>query len=131
MSDSKRWAGDRLGLPEVGSGSLAKMGRRLIALSVDWAAALLISYAFFAADNTATLLIFGAQNFILTALTGSSFGHRVAGLKLKRLDGAPVVGFAKAALRVCLILLVLPAVIWDNDNRGLHDKVAGTVLIRR
>lgn len=131
MNDSQRWAGDRLGLPGVGSGSLAKMGRRVVALSIDWAAALLVSYAFFAADNTATLLIFAAQSFILTALTGSSFGHRIAGLRLKRLDGEPVVGLAKAGLRIALILLVLPAVIWDNDNRGLHDKAAGTVLVRR
>lgn len=131
MNESQRWAGDRLGLPEAGSGSLAKMGRRVVALSIDWAAALLVSHAFFAADNTTTLLIFAAQTFILTALTGSSFGHRITGLRLQRLDGAPVVGFAKAALRIALILLVLPAVIWDNDNRGLHDKAAGTVLIRR
>lgn len=131
MNDSQRWAGDRLGLPGVGSGSLAKMGRRVVALSIDWAAALLVSYAFFAADNTATLLIFAAQSFILTALTGSSFGHRIAGLRLKRLDGEPVVGLAKAGLRIALILLVLPAVIWDNDNRGLHDKAVGTVLVRR
>jgi len=25
---------------------------------------------------------------------------------------------------------VIPAVIWDADQRGLHDKAAGTVLIR-
>jgi len=131
MNDSQRWAGDRLGLPGVGSGSLAKMGRRVVALSIDWAAALLVSYAFFTADNTATLLIFAAQSFILTALTGSSFGHRIAGLRLQRLDGETVVGFAKAGLRIALILLVLPAVIWDNDNRGLHDKAAGTVLVLR
>jgi uncharacterized RDD family membrane protein YckC len=87
------------------------MGRRVLALSIDWAAALLVSYAFFAADNTATLLIFAAQSFILTALTGSSFGHRITGLRLQRLDGEPVVGFAKAGLRIALILLVLPAVI--------------------
>jgi uncharacterized RDD family membrane protein YckC len=52
-------------------------------------------------------------------------------LRLQRLDGEPVVGFAKAGLRIALILLVLPAVIWDNDNRGLHDKAAGTVLVLR
>jgi len=25
---------------------------------------------------------------------------------------------------------VIPAVIWDADQRGLHDKAAGTVLLR-
>ncbi len=131
MTDSQRWAGERLGLPEKSSGSLGKMGRRVSALLIDWSAALLVSYAFFSADNTATLAIFALQSAILTALTGSTFGHRLVGLKLVRLDGVPVIGFAKAMVRVGLILLVLPAVIWDNDNRGLHDKAAGTVLVRR
>jgi hypothetical protein len=27
-------------------------------------------------------------------------------------------------------VLVLPALVWDSDQRGFHDKVAGTVLIR-
>lgn len=131
MTDSQRWAGDRLGLPQAGQGSLAKMGRRSLALCIDWAAALLISAAFFNGDNTATLVTFALETLILSASTGSSFGHRIAGLRLQRIDGLPTIGVLKATLRVGLILLVLPAVIWDNDNRGLHDKAAGTVLVRR
>jgi uncharacterized RDD family membrane protein YckC len=29
-----------------------------------------------------------------------------------------------------LLLLLVPAVIWDRDGRGLHDKLAGTLLVR-
>jgi hypothetical protein len=29
-----------------------------------------------------------------------------------------------------LLCIVIPAVIWDADHRGLHDKIAGTVLVR-
>jgi hypothetical protein len=29
-----------------------------------------------------------------------------------------------------LICLVIPAVIFDADQRGLHDRVRGTVLVR-
>jgi uncharacterized RDD family membrane protein YckC len=29
-----------------------------------------------------------------------------------------------------LILLVLPPLIVDRDGRGLHDRLAGTVLVR-
>jgi uncharacterized RDD family membrane protein YckC len=25
---------------------------------------------------------------------------------------------------------VIPATIWDRDGRGLHDKAAGTVVVR-
>ena len=32
--------------------------------------------------------------------------------------------------RTALLIVVIPAVIWDADQRGLHDKAAGTVLVR-
>jgi hypothetical protein len=36
-----------------------------------------------------------------------------------------------AAVRTALLLLVIPAVVWDADGRGLHDRVAGTAIVRR
>lgn len=129
MSNAQNWAGKALGLPQNGSGSLAKFPRRLLALVIDWFVALLISTAFFASDNSATLLIFAGMQFILVLTLGASFGHRITGMKVRKVDGSTV-GLVSSAFRVGLILLVLPAVIWDNDNRGLHDKAAGTVLIR-
>jgi hypothetical protein len=30
-----------------------------------------------------------------------------------------------------LLVLIIPAVIWDSDQRGLHDVFAGTMLIKR
>jgi hypothetical protein len=33
-------------------------------------------------------------------------------------------------VRTLLLIVVIPAVVWDADQRGLHDKAAGTVLIR-
>ena len=29
-----------------------------------------------------------------------------------------------------LLCLAIPALIWDRDQRGLHDRLAGTVLVR-
>ncbi|MFE4466652.1 RDD family protein, partial [Oerskovia sp. NPDC056781] len=29
-----------------------------------------------------------------------------------------------------LLCLVVPAVVWDGDGRGMHDKAAGTVIVR-
>lgn len=130
MTETTNWAGKRLGLPETGPGSLAKMGRRLLALSIDWALALLVSGAFFAGDNTATLGVFMLQQWLLVATLGNSFGHLLAGIKVQKLDGSHV-GIVPSLVRIALILLVIPAVIWDADNRGLHDKAAKTVLVRR
>jgi len=25
---------------------------------------------------------------------------------------------------------VIPVLVWDSDQRGFHDKIAGTVLVR-
>ena len=54
------YPGERLGMPAVGSGSVARPGRRIAALAIDWAAAVLISIAFFAYDSFATLVVFAA-----------------------------------------------------------------------
>lgn len=133
-STPNKWAGQRLGLPESGPGSLATMPRRIGAIMIDWGIALLISHAFFADDSWATLLIFGGMQLVLVGTLGYSFGHRILGLQVIRL-GQKVkngyVGLYKAFLRSLLLCLVIPVSIWDADNRGLHDKAAGTVLIRR
>jgi len=37
---------------------------------------------------------------------------------------------ARALLRTVLLCLALPALIWDRDGRGLHDRLAKTVEVR-
>ena len=32
-------------------------------------------------------------------------------------------------LRTILLGFLIPAVVWDRDRRGLHDKAAGTVVV--
>jgi hypothetical protein len=36
-----------------------------------------------------------------------------------------------AVVRSVLLCLVIPAVIFDPDQRGVHDKAMNTVLVRR
>jgi uncharacterized RDD family membrane protein YckC len=129
MSNAQQWAGQRLGLPEHGEGSLAKVGRRILALAIDWALAMIVSQAFAKADSTVTLIVFGLEQWLLIATVGYSIGHRLLGMQVRRLDGK-YVGFWRSLIRISLILLVIPATIWDADNRGLHDKAANTVLVR-
>jgi hypothetical protein len=33
-------------------------------------------------------------------------------------------------VRTVLLCLAIPALIWDADLRGLHDRAAGTMLVR-
>ncbi|MCX6501114.1 MAG: RDD family protein [Microbacterium sp.] len=123
------YPGERLGLPNTGRGSVARVGRRLGALAIDWACATIISIAFFSYDSWATMAIFAIVQVVFLPLLGGSPGHRILGLRLVRVDGAWV-GLWRPIVRTVLLVLVIPAVIWDADQRGLHDKAAGTVLIR-
>ena len=82
--------GERLGLPAEGPGSVAGLGRRLLALLVDWVLCLLIA-AGFALDRVwGPSLVLLVEQTLLVGLLGYSIGHRLLGLTVARLDGAPV-----------------------------------------
>jgi uncharacterized RDD family membrane protein YckC len=140
-SDDEFYPGQDFGLPETGRGSVAGWSRRLGALIIDWIACSLITIAFFYHPSAShatnvfiqprpwTPLVFGIQDFLLTATTGLTLGKRLTGLRVVRLDGQPV-GFPRAFARTLLLMLVVPAMMMDRDLRGLQDKAAGTVVVR-
>jgi uncharacterized RDD family membrane protein YckC len=127
--------GARLGLPPDGPGSLAPLGRRVGALVVDWALSWAVSLGFFGGNEWATLLVFLAENVLLVGTAGYTIGHRLFGLRVRRMQqhGTPdiVPGPLRGLVRSVLLCVVVPAVIWDADGRGLHDKGAGTAIVRR
>jgi len=133
-------ADDRgLGLPESGPGSRAGLGRRVLALAIDWLACLLISASFFDGHPLATLGIFAVENLVLVWLVGGTLGHRIVGIQVRRLEVARGqvqqrvggVGLVRALVRTVLLCAVIPAVVWDAEGRGLHDRFASTVIVRR
>ncbi|MGV8969514.1 MAG: RDD family protein [Microbacteriaceae bacterium] len=124
------WPGKRLGLPETGPRSIAQFGRRLVGVIIDWTIATAIAYAFFGGDRFAIIIAFvGVQVVFLIAFAGTP-GHLMLGMRVVPLK--PVwIGIHRPIIRTVLLSFVLPAVIWDADERGFHDKLAGTVLVRR
>jgi uncharacterized RDD family membrane protein YckC len=66
---------------------------------------------------------------VLTALTGSSFGQRIMGIRVISLTRGRL-DPARTALRTLLLCLVVPPLIFDRDQRGLHDKAADSVAVR-
>ncbi|WP_457971834.1 RDD family protein [Arthrobacter sp. D1-17] len=128
-SGISKYPGERLGLPESGPGSIARAGRRIAAILIDWTLALLISNFLFSGDSWATLAVFAAEQILLLGTLGYSIGHRAMSIRVVRLGGAPA-GPLAALVRTLLLCLVIPAVIFDPDQRGLHDKAAKTVLVR-
>jgi len=139
-----RYPGNRLGLPEDGPGSVAGWGRRLLALLIDWLLAGLIASAItgtpvWAGGNdysTAQLVTFFAMSAVLAGLAGFTLGHRICGLRVIRIGAhgpgyTAQPGLLAGVIRSLLICLVLPAVVFDRDRRGLHDRAAGTIVVRR
>lgn len=124
-----KWPGERLGLPDSGRGSVGRPGRRIGALAIDWALAYAASFIFFENAGIATTGIFVLLQIVFIPTIGGSIGHRVVGLRVVPLAGGWV-GFWRPVVRSVLLGLVIPALVWDSDQRGFHDKVAGTVLIR-
>jgi uncharacterized RDD family membrane protein YckC len=148
------YPGQKFGLPEEGPRSVAGVGRRLVALIIDWLVCLLITasvlrvlhyttvirggvavhhdISFSLALTQArgwTLAVFAVEIILLTTLTSFSIGMRIMGIRVARLENGP--GAALSTLiRTVLLLLVVPALILDKDLRGLHDRVARTVVIR-
>lgn len=130
---SQAFPGERLGRPQTGPGSVGPIGRRLIGVVVDWLIALLIGNALLRSTgwgSFAPLAVFLTEHVLLVGTAGATIGHRLAGLRVETLTGqAP--GPVRALARSVLLCLAVPALIWDRDQRGLHDKVAGTLVARR
>jgi uncharacterized RDD family membrane protein YckC len=123
------YPGERLGLPEDGAGSVAPFVRRIGAVFVDWTLSLFIVRGLFGGNEWATLALFGVANLLLVGTLGTGVGGRLFRLRVARLDrGHPAP--AAVLIRTVLLCLAIPALIWDRDGRGLHDKAAGTVVLR-
>jgi uncharacterized RDD family membrane protein YckC len=137
-AESAQYAGQRLGLPVAGRGAVAGWGRRFLALLVDWIASLLVAAVVVGPrvlsskgwEAWVPMLVFLVEATVLTALAGGSFGQRVLRLAVVRSDRRPV-SLLAALLRTAMVCVVVPPLIYDRDQRGLHDLATGTVAVRR
>ena len=123
-------------MPDRGPGSIARLGRRVVAILVDWAVCNVIAAGFLGyrlgvggLSSFKPLAVFVVMNLLLVGTLGSTLGHRLLGLRVVRLGGGSTGPFP-ALIRTILLALVIPAMVWDRDTRGFHDKLAGTVLVR-
>ncbi|CAB4329319.1 MAG: RDD family protein [Actinobacteria bacterium] len=125
--------GERLGMPVEGSGSIASMGRRSLALVVDWAIGLgvvnLVPTANVDTQSLLILEIFAVHVILATAITGASIGQRLCGIGVRDINGSKL-NLVRIVVRTLLLCLVIPALIWDRDQRGLHDKAVRSAVIR-
>jgi uncharacterized RDD family membrane protein YckC len=80
---------------------------------------------------------------VLVAWTGQSFGKRVAGARIVRADGSRV-GFVDGVLvrswafHLVLFVPIVGPLVWladvalvlRGDQRALHDRLAGTIVVQ-
>ncbi|GAA2522250.1 MULTISPECIES: RDD family protein [Streptomyces] len=128
------YRGEQLGLPEEGPGSIARPGRRLGALAVDWSLCVLIAYGLITdgygqATSNWALLVFFLLSVLTVGTVGFTPGKRLFGLRVVALDTGQVHP-GRGLLRSALLCLAVPALVWDRDGRGLHDRLARTVEVR-
>jgi uncharacterized RDD family membrane protein YckC len=132
------YPGQRLGLPREGRGAVAGWGRRVAALAVDWLACKLVLTVFLGGaawtgtgiSQLAPMGLFLLEATLLTLLAGGSFGQLALRVVVVRVDNKPLT-LLGALLRTFLILLVIPPLVFNSDQRGLHDLAARTVTLRR
>ena len=52
------------------------------------------------------------------------------GLRLIRVDRAVAVDPVRILVRTVLLFLLVPALVFDRDGRGLHDRFSDTAVVR-
>ena len=122
------YPGQQFGLPERGPGSVSSIPRRILALFIDWLLCMVIAL-WLTHSQFWTIAVFAVEVVVLTALGGSTVGKRLVGIRTVRLGGGPV-GFAWALVRTAILLTVVPPLLTDRDLRGMHDRAAGTIVVR-
>ncbi len=128
-SPAGRWPGDRLGRPESGPGSIARPGVRIAAIAIDFGISFVLYSLFFFGSSWASLVIFVLLQLAFLIPFGGSIGHLLMGIRLVNLQNRWA-GVWRPIVRTLLLALLIPALIWNADQRGLHDVFAGTVLVR-
>ncbi|AXK45168.1 RDD family protein [Brachybacterium saurashtrense] len=120
--------GSALGLPATGRGAVAPFWRRPLSLLADWGLCLLVSALLFSGDALANLALFVVMNVLFLSLFGATPGQFAVRVRVLPVRGrSPMV--LRALVRTALMLLLLPAVVWNRDRQPLHDVVAGTATV--
>jgi len=123
-----------MAVPDSTTTDVASFGRRLGALLIDWALCTVI--AGLLVDDLRTnpwpqLGVFVVAHAFFVGLFGQTLGMAVARIRCVSITDGGAIGIPRAIVRALLLALVIPAMISDSDGRGLHDRAARSVVVRK
>jgi uncharacterized RDD family membrane protein YckC len=102
----------------------ATLGKRFLAICIDWAIAWSISTLLtpnvIPETSISTLVVFYFEVLILTYFMQSSMGQFLVGIKIVDKETHGRIGFKRTFIRTTLIILVLPA-IFTKDLEPYHN----------
>lgn len=121
-----------MGLPGNGAGSVATLGSRAAAFLIDAVLAGLVAALFTAPElpRNWSLLSWFAITVVTVSFFGFTPGMAALGIRVVRMDGASMVGPLRAIPRTIMVAMIIPALIWNADGRGWHDRAVGTIVLR-
>lgn len=135
------WPGELLGFPQTGRRSVARWGRRILALAIDWLLSLLVvgavtrtnpwAYSHQGEVNSGiALAVMVVEIWVFTCVLAGSAGQVALRLAVVRTRGGRL-DPTRALIRTVLVMLVIPPLVYNRDQRGLHDMAADSIVIRR
>lgn len=114
------------------------LGRRFAAISLDWISSYLIAIVFFSGSGTflertphagvPALGIFFLEYFLLVALQGASAGHRIFRIRIVNFEDGSRPTVLQALVRTVLMVIVITAITYDENGRGIHERLSKTKI---
>jgi uncharacterized RDD family membrane protein YckC len=140
MTAPEAYRGEKIGLPRSGHGALAATGPRLFAFLVDAIASGLIAALFVPAHGGSSvadrlpgswsLIPFVLDYVVGTLVAGRTLGMYLTGLRIVRVSQDTAVDPGRIVARTALLCLLVPALVFDRDGRGMHDRLTDTAVVR-
>ena len=109
----------------------ASLSRRFGALVVDWLLCVGVSLFFAPMLNLGWIPvgILIAEYTFFVGLFAETPGMRLFGLRCVSFTTSRRIGIVRAFARGVLLALVLPPLLMDEQQRGLHDRLVGSMMI--
>ena len=115
------------------------LGRRFLGLSIDWLMCYAIALGFFSGSGSLAerasqarlphLAIFFFEVLLLTTFGGATAGHRIVRLRVVQFQSGANPTPLQALIRTVLLALVVTAITYDENGRGIHERLSGTKLL--